>query len=96
MEARPTYVLLSARVGEGKSSGVCYPEHSWLTELQAFESPLLKESNSNSSGRDIAKALGKTETRYGAAMDAAGQTSRLVFANPSRVEVPRREARFNE
>lgn len=41
-----------------------------LTRFQAFQSPLLDDCNSNSSGRDLAKSsIGETRIRYGAARD---------------------------
>lgn len=62
-----------------------------LTSMQAFESPLLADCNSNSSGGDIARKAGETPIRYGviASEDQTKAGVKLAFADPAVVEKPR-------
>ena len=65
-------------------------------ERQAFESPLLVDCNSNSSGRDIAKFVGEPEIRYGAKRGShSDEKTRLAFADPAAVHSPQKGERFD-
>ena len=66
-----------------------------LTLHQAFESPLLANEDSNSSGRDIARSVDDRPIRYGARSDFSmhGRT-KLAFADPSVVLKPESGAKF--
>lgn len=67
-----------------------------LTLSQAFESPLLADVNSNSSGRDLAKQVGEVRVRYGStAQHGLSKKSKLAFANPMLVECPEKGATFD-
>ena len=57
---------------------------------------MLAEFNSNSSGRDLANAVGEKHVQYGASFaDPMGQTVQLAFANPALVTPPRKGSRFD-
>lgn len=62
-----------------------------LTTLQAFESPLLADCNSNCSGRDMAMKMNELELQYGVVAydDQATGDAKLAFADPKVVEKPR-------
>lgn len=62
--------------------------------VKAFESPILDQCNSNSSGRDIAKVLGEIRLQYGATKSADKNTA-LAFASPELVDRPVKDARFD-
>ena len=65
-------------------------------EEKAFESPLLADCNSNSSGRDVAKFVGEKSIRYGVVKSSPhGEKTRLAFADPGSVGLPRKGERFD-
>jgi hypothetical protein len=63
---------------------------------QAFESPLLTDVNSNSSGRDLARNVGEVRVRYGATSQyAMPEKTKLAFGNTAAVVRPEKGARFD-
>ena len=57
---------------------------------------MLADYNSNSSGRDLANAVGERPVRYGATpADAMGQNIKLAFADPASVTPPSKGSRFD-
>ena len=75
------------------NSCYCYICDQLLTQDQAFDSQLFMDFNSNSSGRDIVKAVGDVELKYGACK--FGPKSELLkFANPNIASTPIRGSRF--
>ena len=62
---------------------------------QAFEAPLLSASNSNCSGRDVAKTVGDMRVQYGATTSSFQGPVRLAFANPDQVIRPIRHQLFD-
>ena len=64
-----------------------------LIPLQAFESPLLTDVNSNSSGRDLANTVGEVRVRYGATHQyGMPEKTKIAFANPIVVKQPESES----
>lgn len=61
---------------------------------QAFNSPMLANVNSNSSGRDIAEVAGETRVQYGVFRNDSTGTARLGFGHPDFVNRPRKGMRF--
>jgi hypothetical protein len=65
---------------------------------QAFESPLLADEHSNSSGRDLAKVerIGGAEVKYGATSQYGRPDQvKLAFANPVLVTEPQKGMKFD-
>jgi hypothetical protein len=58
---------------------------------------MLADCNSNSSGKDISKAVGDTQVQYGATQLLLGATmvTKLSFANPNSVGHPEEGSRFD-
>lgn len=72
-----------------------------LEIAKAFEAPLLSDCNSNSSGRDIAKAAGNVEVQYGATngsmrhgKDTDSVVTRLAFGEQGFVNPPKKDTHF--
>ena len=63
--------------------------------LQAFDSSLLADVNSNSSGRDLARNIGDIYVRYGSAQCGTPARSKLVFGDPAVLEQPEKGAKFD-
>ena len=67
-----------------------------LIIFQAFESPMLAECNSNSSGRDLAEAAGAAKVRYGAIRtDQKSDKTKLCFGDPEDIVPPENGMRFD-
>lgn len=50
---------------------------------------MLSDCNSNTTGRDIANAVGKTEVKYGViATDTSGEKTKMGFGDPTTVSLP--------
>lgn len=62
--------------------------------VKAFQSPILDQCNSNSSGREIAKGIGETRLQYGAKYSMDKDIA-LAFARPELVNRPVKEVRFD-
>lgn len=63
---------------------------------KAFESPMLAECNSNSSGRELAEAVGSVRVRYGVVSDhAVNGTAKLAIASADLVAAPKAGMRFD-
>lgn len=77
---------------------VCRPSIMWITiansVAEAFDSPLLDQCNSNSSGREIAKVQSDTRLRYGVTK-STDKTTVLAFARPELVDRPVKDAKFD-
>jgi hypothetical protein len=58
---------------------------------------MLADCNSNSSGKDISKAVGDTQVQYGANQVLLGATklTKLSFAHPNFVGHPEEGSRFD-
>ena len=94
VEDRSTGLFFPAGDGQSMFNQILY----WikLTRMQAFQSPLLADYNSNSSGRDLANASEDVETRYGSVSPGEeGEKRQLAFGQPEMVENPERGARFD-
>lgn len=91
MEAGPVGVFLAARDCQGKYTIANVAVGAALKDSQAFQSPLLAECHSNSSGRDLAVKMKDIITQYGFAGSDGSEKgeARLVFGDPSVVEKPR-------
>jgi hypothetical protein len=66
-----------------------------LTLLKAFESPLLAEFNSNSSGRDLARATTASSVRYGARSAREYDGQKLAFGQYESVRTPLKGTAFD-
>jgi hypothetical protein len=66
-----------------------------LEIAKAFQSPLLANYNSNSTGRDIARAAEDTSIQYGAKAGEPGDKKAILgFARPGEVDSPEEGASF--
>lgn len=64
--------------------------------LKAFESPMLAECNSNSSGRELAEAVGSVRVRYGVVSnDAVNGKAKLAVASVDLASPPKAGMRFD-
>ncbi len=62
-----------------------------LEIAHAFEAPAFENCDSNSNGRDLAKAVGGTEVKYGAVTE-----QKLAFGGQRFVQPPANGSRFGE
>ena len=76
--------------------------HRRTDPLQAFEAPLLAGFNSNSSGRQMARAAGDAEVQYGETRhvvlhggSAYPEQKRLAFAAPQFISDPQKNEKFD-
>lgn len=56
---------------------------------------MFANTNSNSSGKDIASTIGGTRMQYGSARLPNFGAKKLAFANPAVVDTPDTNARFD-
>lgn len=60
-----------------------------LIVSKAFRAPVFTEYNSNSTGRDLANAVGDRRVRYGATVfNTTSDVAELAFEDPQLVEAP--------
>ena len=94
MESWETNLLLALGNGKGKLARYIWFIPSDLQ--QAFESPMLANVNSNSSGRDIARGFGDVRVKYGTKMgDPMHGNAKLASGDPAFVNKPAKGARFD-
>lgn len=100
---RSTVLILTFGDREGACESILADSDALLKRMstdvfQAFDSPLLADEHSNSSGRDMAKTdrIGGAKVRYGATTQYGRSDQRkLAFANPVLVSEPQKGMRFD-